>query len=171
MLAYSSIAQHPDYAVSTDGRVLCKTTQWHLSLIAGHKHRRYAGVADTTSYFKVRIAGKRHNVHRLMAEAFIPNPLHLPVVNHIDNDSTNNRVENLEWVSFSQNSTRARKFRTIKRRITSQYKGASKRRYGWACRFKGRSIYGFKTEREAAEHYNGLALSADPYAIVNVFSN
>lgn len=42
-------------------------------------------------------------VHRLVAEAFIPNPSGLPEVNHIDSDRSNNRAENLEWVSPSGN--------------------------------------------------------------------
>ena len=47
---------------------------------------------------------EHHKIHRLVAEAFIPNPNNLKTVNHKDEVKTNNTVSNLEWMSIRDNN-------------------------------------------------------------------
>ena len=54
-------------------------------------------------YRRVRLAGKNFKVHRLVAEAFVPNPDNLPHVIHIDGNRTNNHFSNLRWSATQSN--------------------------------------------------------------------
>lgn len=50
---------------------------------------------------------KMKPLHRLMMETFVPNPNNYPVINHINGDKLDNRIENLEWCSISRNNKEA----------------------------------------------------------------
>lgn len=80
--------------------------------IYSHKTNKFlTGYVDNTGYITVLLTvdGKKKNylVHRLVAQTFIPNKDNLPIVNHKDGNKLNNSVDNLEWVTQSQNRTHA----------------------------------------------------------------
>ena len=64
-----------------------------------YENNMYATVGLTNSEGHI----SRFRVHRLVAEAFIPNPEDKPEVNHIDGDKLNNHISNLEWSTRSEN--------------------------------------------------------------------
>lgn len=77
------------------------------------KEKKLIPQKNKTGYLRITIKGKGKNIHRLVAETFIPNKENKPVVNHIDGNKTNNRVDNLEWNTVSENTNHAIKNKLI----------------------------------------------------------
>jgi hypothetical protein len=107
---WASIEGHEEYQVSNKGRVKSLARQYklnsHSSIIMHERMMKF--VMSNCGYLMVMISKrntktKNITAHRLVAKAFIPNPQDLREVNHINGIKWDNRVENLEWLSSSDN--------------------------------------------------------------------
>ena len=96
-----------DYEISNFGAVRRKKRSPANKRIDPSPYHLLKPKRQRNGYLKVRIGSKEMRVHRLVALAFIPNPMNKPDVNHIDGNKENNRVENLEWVTKSENMKHA----------------------------------------------------------------
>ncbi len=87
-----------DYQIDNTGRI--------KSFKLG-KIRILKPITNNHGYLRIELyknkVAKAFSVHRLVSEAFIPNPENKPQVNHKDGNKLNNNVENLEWVTNNEN--------------------------------------------------------------------
>lgn len=83
-----------DYTVREDGKIKIN-------------YKDKINIIMLNGYYSISYKGKTYYVHRLIAQAFIPNPNKYPCVNHINGIKTDNRVENLEWCTYSYNNKEA----------------------------------------------------------------
>lgn len=106
------------YTINTNGEVwsYLKKRRNELGRIIGtitsDTGQKIKGSLDSKGYRYIHVRRKDGTrvcpkIHRLVALAFLPNDYEKPQINHIDGDKTNNRVENLEWCTNSENQLHA----------------------------------------------------------------
>ncbi len=148
------------YQISSSGRV--KSVERYIQDSYGMKSpyrippRILKPKQTSNGYLFVHLAmyGKIRpcRIHRMVAEAFIPNPDRLPTVNHKNEDKTDNRVENLEWCTQAYNNeygTRAQRSQMSQKQ----------RRPVTMFTLDGTPLQTFPTLVEAARHIVSTGLS------------
>ena len=119
------------YQVSNMGRVKSlKRTVW-CGLNGGcyraipEKIRK--GVDNGQGYLQVQLSKdgkvKQCRINRLVAQAFLPNPDNLPIINHKDENKYNNHMDNLEWCSHSYNNTYNDRAKKAGKKVAEKLRG------------------------------------------------
>lgn len=139
-----SIKDFEDYTIDEEGNV--------YSYKYNKKHKMATWLDGKGIYVDVKLSKNGHvthkNIHRLVAETFIPNPLNLPEVDHIDNNPQNNHVSNLRWCNRKEN-------------LYKSYATMSPVRHYKVTELKiaGKHIYYFKSTTLACKYASKLGYS------------
>ena len=107
---WKSIQEYNIYEVSNFGNVRNKIT--NKQLYYSNSNNGYLRVGLFKNHKRTM-----YSIHRLVAEAFIPNIHNKPCINHKDCDKKNNRVDNLEWCTYKENNSY--KNHNLKRKLSS----------------------------------------------------
>jgi hypothetical protein len=141
---WKTIKDFENYEISDRGRVKNKITG---KILKGWK--------NSTNYVHVELNKKQLKVHRLVALNFLDNPDNKPLVDHIDGDLQNNRLENLRFATSTENNrnTKPRKNKSVKFKGVSYHKQHKK--YNAQIKFQGKNNHlgYYNTPEEAYEEY------------------
>jgi len=95
------IKDYPNYSITEDGVIFSNITNKALAPFNNNGYLRIGLSKDNKR--------KKFLVHRLIAEAFIPNDQNNLLINHKDGNKMNNHISNLEWCTYSENLKHAYK--------------------------------------------------------------
>jgi len=166
MEEWKPIEDYTDYSVSNLGNVRSNRKMKLLKLCLDTSGRPFVNIYNKKGRLTRQIA-------RLIAIAFIANPTNLPMIDHINRNVLDNRIENLRWCSSSQNNRNREK----QLNTTSQYKGVylAEGRWKASIRVNSKLIHlgSFGTELEGAKAYNDfiVAHNLGEFAILNNLGN
>lgn len=120
------------YEISNYGKIKSLNKEWK---VLNYKSKEYTSVKMKSKILKTSISHCGYEqivlskngkatlklVHRLVTEAFIPNPENLPCVNHKNGNKSDNYVENLEWCTYSYNEKHAFKIGLSRSYLKGKY--------------------------------------------------
>lgn len=111
---------------------------------------------DECGYERVKLSGesgaKMTFVHRIVAESFIPNPNNHPMINHIDECKTNNRVDNLEWCDAKYNNVYGNRLELVSKILMCR---SDLSKPVLMCDLSGNVLAEFGSIRDAARRVGG----------------
>lgn len=137
---FKEIKGYPKYYINKDGKL--------ISLKVNGVTREMKPYKSRNGYRFIKIINekgeiKHESIHRLVAKTFIPNPQNLSEVNHKDGNRENNCIDNLEWVTRSQNL-----------KHSFEHLGQTPIRFHIECDlyYKNKFIKSFKSIKEASKY-------------------
>lgn len=165
-MIFIQIPKFPDFYVSECGTVIADATVTVRSngAILTKKKRIIKSYKNGRGYYYVRLCrngyGPSIKLHRLVAEAFVPNPKGYTEVNHKDGNKGNNNAYNLEWCSRSENIKHS--FRTNLRSMRGENNSNAKLTYN--------DVLTIRTRRAAGETYTHIWKDY-PHVSLNTINN
>lgn len=157
-----TVDEFPKYMISNFGRV--KNNKNRILKTSTHRDGyKQIGLRKNKKPYERKI-------HRLVAIAFVPNPENKPTVNHIDEDRTNNQVDNLEWMTVKENNLYGNHMNNIfksqgyKNRDKEKLSNSHKKKIKAIC-LENNKIISFNSVKEAS-----VSLGISASAISNVLT-